>query len=219
MHSAIIERVEAERGCGRRKKGGLYLVSDKEARDCGKMPVPFEVCPCCGGGVKPSRAPVWIAQPERLWADLPCVNKRSGCNTCPLAEGSVMGAALLLWVGEKFYPNPHDFTKEAALMGISRRIKSVPQGFVVGETWVLLAHRKAIALPVTVFSDPDSRSHQPGLFRIFLPARIEVICDGTETDEQIEGYLARGLTPVKPIYPNKKEVKPQDDTPDWTQLL
>jgi hypothetical protein len=50
----------------------------------------------------------------------------------------------LIWVGEAFYGNPQRFLDEAATMGISRRIAAVPRGFVLGEDYVLLAHRLCI---------------------------------------------------------------------------
>jgi hypothetical protein len=37
----------------------------------------------------------------------------------------------------------------------------------------------------------------PGIFRIFKPDRVEVIVTGNESDEVIEDYLKRGLSPVK----------------------
>ena len=51
---------ESERGCGFRKKGGLYLVSEGLAAPCGKLPIPLTVCPVCGQGIKPSRGWTWI---------------------------------------------------------------------------------------------------------------------------------------------------------------
>jgi hypothetical protein len=50
----------------------------------------------------------------------------------------------LIWIGEQHYKTPEAFTREAAAMGVSRRITAVPRDFEVGETWVLLGHRKAI---------------------------------------------------------------------------
>jgi hypothetical protein len=108
-----------------------------------------------------------------------------------LLEG--IGRAGLLWIGEKFYPIVADFSLEAEMDGISRRITQVPRGFVAGETWVLLAHRKAIVGPYEIGQEP---TFTPGIFRVFRPERIEVVVDGTEPDEVIEGYLKRGLTPV-----------------------
>lgn len=55
-----------------------------------------------------------------------------------------MGKAGLMWVGEKFYKTPEVFVAEGVTMGFSKRIKAVPRGFKVGETYVLLAHPKAI---------------------------------------------------------------------------
>lgn len=218
MHSAVIIKNEQPRKCGTRKVGGLYLVSDGEAQGCGKMPIPFEVCPCCGGGIKPSRAPEWIKEPTRLWEDLACTAHRQ-CISCPVAPGRDMGPALLIWVGEKYYGKPIEFIKEAALQGISRRIAAVPKGFKVGITWVLLAHRKAVELPIDLFNPDDSPDpFQPGLFRIFKPTRIEVICDGKESDDLIESYLSRGLTPVLPVYPTSPGADAPTDS-HWTELL
>ncbi|MBN1286260.1 MAG: hypothetical protein JXB47_12750 [Anaerolineae bacterium] len=204
MHPAIRVVSEGGRGCGHRKPGGLYLRLDGGGRGCGKLPVPLSVCPCCGEGIRPSRAPRLLQAPWRLWQDLACGHK--DCFTCPLADGVQIGAALLVWVGEKHYPDPASFNREAAVMGISRRINAVPKGFEVGKTWVLLAHRKAIQMqPVDTDGLPGvfgqvrftgEPVYEPGIFRLFKPDRIEIVVTGDEPDHVIEDYLARGLTPV-----------------------
>ncbi len=51
----------------------------------------------------------------------------------------------MLWIGGQFYPTPADFNREANSVGVSRRITATPKDLVVGETWVYLAHREAIA--------------------------------------------------------------------------
>jgi hypothetical protein len=206
MHPGVVIRYEGERGCGRRKTGGLYLVADGPARGCGKLPIPLEVCPCCGQGFKPSRAPQWIEQPERLWNSLDCDDGR--CSTCPMSNAFESGPALMIWVGEKYYKTSMDFTKESALMGISRRIKHIPQKFKVGETWVLLAHRKAVEIAPLFSAKPH---WQPGIFAMFLPQRIEIIIRGDEPDSVIDGYIERGLTPV--LIKQKEEA----DEPDISQ--
>jgi hypothetical protein len=151
----------------------------------------------------------------------------------------------LLWVGEKFYKHSHDWMAEAGKLGISRRIQTVPHGFVCGETWVFVAHNHVVphpgfyvAAPVhgegaTVWnivdrSRPESeqpaiveslstadgyeREHAdllaakyneeeaaalPGIFHAFLPKRIEYVCRGDETDDEIEMLERRGITPVR----------------------
>jgi hypothetical protein len=80
----------------------------------------------------------------------------------------------LLWIGEQYYETPFDFMKEASELGISRRIQSVPHGFKIGETWVLLAHAWAKSDTVVVEGDnPAVIRKVPGIFAVFRPTRIE----------------------------------------------
>ena len=50
--------VEARRGCGYRKVGGLYLVGPKLEAGCGRLPL-VHVCPVCQSGIKQTRGWVW----------------------------------------------------------------------------------------------------------------------------------------------------------------
>lgn len=202
MHLAIKIVTEGQRGCGYRDEpGAMYLRYDGPGRGCGKLPIPLAVCPVCGEGIRPSRAPRLLQEPEKLWQNLPCKGGAQ-CYTCPLADGQRIGPALLIWVGERYYPTSDDFDREADRMGISRRITAAPRDFVLGESWVLLAHRKAIPLPAIPEEVGDfatfmqEQHYDPGIFRLFRPTRIEVIVTGEEPDDVIEDYLKRGLTPV-----------------------
>jgi len=188
----IETRYEGKRGCGERKVGGLYLISGGEATPCGKFPIPFMLCPCCGEGQTFSRSPKMLEQPWRLWESLACVGD---CAACPLHQNTLQEPALLIWIGSRYYPTPEDFLREAKSMGISRRIKSVPRDFELGQTWVLLAHIKAIRIPPAVFGDEPII--EPGIFSMFRPESIEVVVDENTPNETIEGYIKRGLTPVK----------------------
>jgi hypothetical protein len=194
----MIESRESARGCGYRKVGGLYLVSDAIGAACGRMPIPLCVCPTCGAGIKPARGWTWIdgdaLTAEAKTKDCPNVKPGDFCG-CPMDRDYSFGRAGLIWIGESFYATPGDFQREAARMGISRRIAAVPRGFEIGKTFVFLAHRFAVP-DVSIEGDPEFK---PGVFSIFRPTRIEVICDGTETPEQIIDYEGRGLTPVKVI--------------------
>ena len=146
--------VEAKRGCGYRKVGGLYLVSGGFGVPCDRLPIELTVCPCCHGGFKQSRGWTWIDVALLVGGDhtintpsksYPCDCQSLG-RCCPLCENvKGLGKAGLLWIGEKFYPTPADFDREGAAMGISRRISAIPRNFKVGETWILLAHPKTIA--------------------------------------------------------------------------
>lgn len=228
MHAGITVVNEGARGCGFRKVGGMYLVSDGPVSGCGKLPVPLDAlnvfeCPCCGErtqlppdyGIRLSRAPRMLHNPELLWRGLPCASSgRNGmCTTCPLSNAYETGPALLVTVGETYYATPEDFAKESRQMGISRRIPQVPQGFVVGETWVLLAHSKAISKVEMQDRDPETGQlymepkpvtvYSAGVFSMFRPRRIEIVVDGTEPDEKIDDMLKRGLTPVLVHNPDK----------------
>jgi hypothetical protein len=223
MHPGITIVYEGKRGCGYRDKPGrLYVRLDGEGRGCGKMPIPFEVCPCCGEGIRYSRAPRWIEEPHKLWDDLICgAGDKKTCRGCPLKDGYHMPPALLIWIGEKYYPTAADFKKEAEVMGISRAIKSIPRDFVVGQTWVLLAHKKAIQLTNIFDDDRPERYWQEGIFRVFQPDRIEVIVSGEEPDEVIDDYLKRGLTPVlvKRIEAKYKTEVVDEDPPEQQALF
>lgn len=199
MHSAVQVRSERRRGCGWRKVGGLYLVCDTLSIGCGRLPLEMKVCPCCGRGVKPARGWTWVDGMELFrQADKDCKDKGSATceGVCPLSDELMihLEPCGLIWVGESYYPTVSEFEREVSDMGLSRRINAVPRGFKLGETWVFLAHRNAVLLNRPEFGDePD---WAPGIFRMFRPEAVEVIVDESTSDETIEGYLERGLTPV-----------------------
>jgi hypothetical protein len=116
-----------------------------------------------------------------------------------------MGQVGLLWVGEKFYPTPYDFSQEAGVMGISRRIPALPKDFKLGETWVFLAHQKACweSRPET----PWVRDPRPGIFRIFKPIAVEYVTRGDETPEELEKLRERGITPVKVVPAEEQQIQ------------
>lgn len=199
----IETKVEGKRGCGYRKGGGLYLVSDGLGRACGKLPIPLSVCPTCHGGIKPTRSWTWI-DGDALIANRQCNSEDprggpSDCELCPLA--SSIGRVGLLWIGGKFYERPGQFTEEAQRMGVSRRIPAVPKDFKLGETRVMLAHRECIPIvPLTVgdLSEEDREpQYAPGIFHVFLPQRIEYVVKGDEPEDKLARLVERGITPVK----------------------
>ena len=149
--------VEAKRGCGYRKEGGLYLVGSGLSAPCDRMPYRLDRCRTCGGGIKFTRGLQWL-QPdfftphESLVA--PCLDE-SVCPICvnggPDASRSasaddLFGPHLLLWIGRGHY-SPEAFLEEGRRLGVSRRIAALPKGLVLGETWVLLAHPDAVPPP------------------------------------------------------------------------
>jgi len=119
----------------------------------------------------------------------------------------------LLWIGEKFYPTPDDWLKEANELGVSRRIAMIPKGFVVGSTWVFAAHRKT-------FPDPrDPEKWTAGVFHVFRPARLEYIVKGNETEEELTSLEKRGCTLVRVIRDGQPDLIPgeEEDTTEEEQ--
>jgi hypothetical protein len=191
-------KVEKQRGCGYRKPGGMYFVSDGIAAPCCKLPFPLTVCPCCNTGIKQSRGFTWVN--SSLFSSQKCTikdthdhfeNRYNGI--CPMnLDNQRVG---LMWVGEKYYPTADHFTREAQSMGVSKRIAQVPKDFEVGKTWIYLAHPKA----VSAVNEKGSIDFAPGVFRAFKPQAIEYIVTGKETQEQLQSLTDRGFTLVKVI--------------------
>src|ERR1700674_3494523 len=112
--------VEAKRGCGYRKVGGIYMVGGGVGIPCDRLPFELTVCTCCGQGIKQARGWTWIDVakffngPHVVATDPegqkePCRDTLSKMY-CPLCEHpESMGRAGLLWIGEKFYKTPDLF--------------------------------------------------------------------------------------------------------------
>lgn len=179
----------------------MYLVSEGDTDGCGRLPIPCETCPCCGRGMVPARGWTWVKADEIIRAT---TKKCKFANTKQCAElcvinqviigSETLGLAGLIWVGQKHYPTTGHFDKEADSIGVSRRINFIPKEFKLGETYVLLAHQKAIVEGDVAMG--AELVFKPGIFRIFKPDAIEIVVNGEESDEVIDGYVKRGLTPV-----------------------
>ncbi len=144
--------VEARRGCGYRKVGGLYMMGGGIAAPCDRMPYALDRCPTCGAGVKFSRGHTWL-KPDffsvhgAAATGMGGILRGAGCrdkSPCPVCRNAEFGPHLLLWIGRAHY-SPDSYLDESRKLGISRRIAAVPKGLVIGETWVLLAHLDAIS--------------------------------------------------------------------------
>jgi len=210
---------EAARGCGYRKKGGIYLIGGDASmmQPCGKLPLPLGICPTCGGGIHQARGWTWVGL-NGLFGSVEC-KKMEDCNAmCPLnawnltmVEGETADRAGLLWIGEKFYKTPEDFAKEGIKQGFSRRVMHIPTNFKIGETYVLFAHSKVTGCcPICDPNKPkctacEGTKRGPGIFSAFRPERIEYILKGDETDEELEKLEKRGLTLIKLVRTDDKD--------------
>jgi hypothetical protein len=210
----ILTRHEARRGCGFRQPGGKYLISSGYGRHCGALPIELSVCPTCHAGIKPARGWTWVNL--AALASVRGCNKEGGCGDCPIADNAIQDVGLI-WVGEKFYPTAQSFQEEANTMGISRRISAIPRKFKLGETWVVLAHRKAISRKcpncTTTSCLINSMDGKPacetcagageidvaGIFHVFKPIAIEYVVKEDDPQEKLERMEEQGITLVRVV--------------------
>ena len=192
---AMIEtRYDRERGCGWRQPGGTYLVTSTELwGSCDRMPLALTVCGTCGHGIHQTRSWTWLTLPETLLDAEPRTCDHRHCAACPLSPSRATVRVGLLWCGEKFYATPQDWIREAREQGVSRRIRTVPNDFVVRETWVLMAHPKAIMGT----DDTGDIAYHPGIFHAFKPSAIEYVVKGDESEEELARKEKRGITLVQ----------------------
>ena len=201
--------IEAKRGCGYRKVGGLYLVGGAIAIPCDRLPLPVGHCPVCGAGVHFTRSMTEINPRHLFGFHEECRDIFRPCLVCDPSDKP----AFLMMVGVKFYPTVQDFMTEASGMGISKRIPFVPKKMVLGETVVYLAHPKACLVkePAGVMQQAmgileasqatliEAETEKPslGIFSAFIPLRIEKIVRESELTDELRAKLEKqGITPV-----------------------
>jgi len=190
--------VEAIRGCGYRKVGGLYLCGEGISMMCDRLPYELKVCPVCGAGVKFSRGFTWLNWAKYAGDHEDCKDPvLPMCRVCiPHEEEQPYG---LLWVGESFY-TPEAFIKEAIEMGVSRRLPggksgtTIPKNLKLGETWVLFAGIKACG------ERRDNKGKMvgiPGVFYAFRPQRLELLLWESEfTHDKAVELEKKHITPI-----------------------
>lgn len=116
--------VEAIRGCGYRKVGGLYLCGEGHGMECDRLPYELKVCPTCGAGVKFSRGFTWLNWLKYAREHHPMVICRCPA-VCPVCHPEHNPQPYsLLWVGESFY-TPEAFILEARQMGVSLQVRPI----------------------------------------------------------------------------------------------
>ena len=188
---------EEKRLCGWRKVGAMYLCGEYIPVSCDRMPFPLETCPVCGGGIKVSRGFTQI-KPLTLWGIHQECRDILPCHLCfPTND-----PAYIMLVGEKFYPKPEDFIREALELGISKRIPFIPKNLVLGKTVVYLAHPKAVEVEEPIgeaetLLEVEKVRKVLGIFCAFIPQRVEkLIWQSEATPKELEKLKKRGITPV-----------------------
>lgn len=182
--------IEARRGCGYRKVGGIYLVGEGPSVGCDRIPLVLSACEVCGSEIKFSRGFQWLNAYKFFGNHEFCVDDK----TCPICYPPKDEKYGLLWVGEKYY-TPRAFIDEAMKMGVSKRIASVPRELKLGHTRIVLAH---ISVPV-------GEEFKKAIFYSFIPQRVEKIITESQSKDKtfMEALVADGYVAI---------VVPDDDT-------
>ncbi len=173
---------EKLRGCGFRKVGGVYLVGAGLQIACDRLPIPLEVCPTCGEGLKFSRNPRQI-DAYKMFGDhifwKPETHDYCPEDYCYVCRPPSDVSSYIMGVGERHY-TPESFIKEAMEMGVSKRISAIPRNLVVGKSVVFLSHKKAIVHKT--MKCPKCKSDKvvscPGSINKEPLADINYICQG-----------------------------------------
>jgi hypothetical protein len=196
---------EPIRKCGRRKIGGLYLVSPPlDAVACDRLPLPLGTCKTCGRPIAfQARGWTWWEPTKFLpvhRAGCTCVN--TFCDVCvppPDRHG-------LMWVGARYYKTPSDWLAEAIALGVSKRLP----GLVLGLTQRIrdrtlacyVAHPAAIpAWPTaqvvgdfgTVAPRITSEKPAPGIIAAFRPSAVELVVTEQMARERQEWAQRTGV--------------------------
>ena len=101
-------------------------------------------------------------------------HNHEGCHMCNPPEGSHG----LLWVGRQSYTTA-EFLAEAVFRGISRKIRTLPHDFVLGETVVYLAHVDGV------------KEGEAGVFSVFKPTGIDLVVDDAEDIPDVAKNIAK----------------------------
>lgn len=196
--------VEAARGCGFRRAGGLYLIGEGMAAPCDRLPLSLHICRVCGQGIKQTRGYSRIDLHAYVGDHTGGIMKPR----CVDPDGDMIchphGPAFLMWVGSGFY-TPESFIDEASRLGVSKRVPAIPRGVEIGD-WILLAHPEAAPCPAPdpPPGDPpedcevcEGKGKIPGIFYAFRLTRIELILKESEaTPDRIAEEAKRGVTVV-----------------------
>jgi len=111
-------------------------------------------------------------------------------------------------------------------MGVSKAVAAIPDGLVLGKTWILLAHPEA---EFTQYADGDSKGlalaeprKAPGVFYAFTPQRFEILlplrdftpAERTEAEEKL---AKKGVTLI--WVPEAEEKDHTGRKRNWKQVV
>ena len=215
----MVAKGEHIRGCGTRRAGGMYIVSGGLKVHCERFPIPLEPCPCCGEKLKQTRGFQWVRPEYALKDAKDCEGIDNHCPVCPVCTPTLLidpghfephDKVGLIWAGERFYPKPEDWLKEATKLGASKRIPAIPKEFVPGKTFIFVAHPKAINKFVKKEGGHEELETTPGIIQGFTAKRVElIVTPGMKTAKWVKELVEKK---------NVKLVEVPEDDPDHVPI-
>lgn len=214
--TGVKEIPRVRRGCGFRYPG-LYLFGSGIATSCDRLPMKIPICPCCGETIRALRS-VRIFDPNKMFGihftgevdepeiiDYTVPRQTCDCDvSCPACHPPTKAG--LMWIGERYYPTPKDFIREAAQQGVSKRIPTVPKGLAPGD-WVFLAHPNANEFDL---------DHPERIVYAFQIQEIQQVLTAAQASDPkfIAKVRERGYVPVIETGPVIEIKKDQEETND-----
>jgi len=188
VSGAVFEYREPLRGCGYRKIGAYYIVTEPVSiRHCKNLPYPLFHQKHFRG--------IKRINPWKL------INTTPKCETasCPVCYPPNENIHVLMFAGESYYTQNSIIT-EAIKLGISKRIRKPVDWIDLNRSILYLAYnRTAIQI-----DDEGSTLYMPAIITAQRIRRIEhLITSEQATKEYIEELISKGLTPV--IIPKEYE--------------
>jgi len=201
--------IEAERGCGYRIVGKIYIVGSGLAAVCDNLPYPIEKCSGCGFTPQFTRGFSWLEKsyikkhkiygqifdstglPYEVVDDCDCP-----AANCPICHPDRNGLEQygLMWVGDKHY-TPEEFIAESNSMGVSKAINKMPKDLILGRTWILLAHNKHPFVSEGFMTGESD--FKPAIFYAFIPSAYEMLIYKKDaTPEKLAELREQGITPI-----------------------
>jgi hypothetical protein len=177
---SVTECIESPRLNGYRKQGHLYLIGNLPNFNCCKLPIELPAGSIPKVGLLP--------MPQEFENTM-CSGPITSCVDQRMSKpGNISG---MFWVNEVHYPSAAFFVHEARTNAIQIKIKHLHCGIKPGESWVLLAHRKAIvdySDGMQGFVDEAGEAHttvkyKPGIFSLFRVDRIEYVLGDHEVEK------------------------------------
>jgi hypothetical protein len=206
----VSTRIEKKRLNGYRQPGELYLVGKMAGFQCCKIPIELSDTDIPKKGIVPV--------PSSFIAGM-CTGPIEHCVDQRM-QGTTAG---MMWVHDKNYPSAAHFFQECRTRPVEMHIRKLHCGIKPGESWILLAHRKAIVDygngGCMGWIDEHGQAHsdviyKPGIFAMFKVEKIEFLVGDGTTNAELKKMQDAGIEIVNILHDETMDELPEIVEPD-----